>query len=408
MSIVGLSFPRDLQLQQGDAVDAATIIDRGPRDQERTWFAALLIGIFALHAYPFFKYASGDLHRFVIGWYRNVADNGWAAFAEPFSNYTPTYLYLLGITSLFDGIIGDHELLKLLSIVGAIWLALASARLLHILNRPRWYALGVLLLPSIVQNTSFFGQADVFWVALCVHALSAAVERKYFWVAFWSGAAFAFKAQAVCFAPFVAYFFSRQRVTLGNWAVPLLVYVLATIPAWLAGWPLWDLLTVYLRQAQWQPDGSHFISNSASWWTIYGWLAPEYALKTFWLGFLCTAVATIAYCLFVPNLSGARLVAAAALSAGFVPFLLPGTHDRFFILADVLAFLYALARPTPKTIAAAILMQIGSALPGFVWCFELADWEIFAPPLAAAALLILMHEVGSSSQNQGRLARLNR
>lgn len=379
-------------------MEAATISDHRPREEQRTWIAALLVGIFALHAYPFGKYISGDLQTFVIGWYRNVADNGWAAFAEPFGNYSPPYLYLLGITSLFDGIVPDHELLKLLSLVGGAWLALASARLLHVLKRPRWYALGVLLLPSVVQNTSFFGQADVFWVTLCVHGLTAAIEKKYFWVAFWSGAAFAFKAQAVCFAPFVVYLFFRQRVALWKWAVPLVVYVLAIIPAWLAGWPLWDLLTIYLRQAQWQPDGSYFISNSASWWTIYGWLAPEYALKTFWIGFLSTAVATIAYCLFMPNLSGARLIAAAALSAGFVPFLLPGMHDRFFILADVLAFLYALARPTPKTIAAAILMQTGSALPGYVWCLELRGWEIFAPPFAVAGLLILIREVTSSSQ----------
>jgi Gpi18-like mannosyltransferase len=379
-------------------VEAATISDRRPREEQRTWIAALLVGIFALHAYPFGKYISGDLQTAVIDWYRNIADNGWAAFAEPFSNYSPPYLYLLGITSLFDGIIPDHELLKLLSLAGAIWLALASARLLSILNRPRWYALGILLLPSVIQNTSFFGQSDVFWAAFCVHALTAAVERKYFWVAFWSGMAFAFKAQAVCFAPFVAYLFFRQRVALWKWAVPIVVYVLAIIPAWMAGWPLWDLLMIYLRQAQWQPGGGYFISNSASWWTIYGWVAPEYALKTFWVGFLSTAVATIAYCLLMPNLSGPRLVAAAALSAGFVPFLLPGMHDRFFILADVFAFLYALARPTPKTVAAAILMQIGSAWPGFVWGLELPRWDIFAPPFAAAALLILVCDMSPATR----------
>jgi Gpi18-like mannosyltransferase len=384
-------------------VDAARVIDHGSRDQERTWLVALLIGIFALHAYPFFRYVSGDLQTAVMGWYRNIADNGWAAFAEPFSNYSPPYLYLLGITSIFDGIIPDHELLKLLSLGGAIWLALAAARLLRILNRPRWYAIGVLLLPSIVQNTSLFGQSDVFWAAFCVHALIAAVEKKYFWVAFWSGAAFAFKAQAVCFAPFVAYLFIRHHVPLWKWAVPLFVYVVAIIPAWLAGWPLWDLLTVYLHQAQWQPGGGYFISNSASWWTIYGWLAPEYALKTFWIGFLSTGVATIGYCLFMPNLSGARLVAAAALSAGFVPFLLPGMHDRFFILADVLAFLYALARPTPRTIAAAILMQIGSAWPGYVWGLQMPRWDIFAPPFAAAALLILVYEVSLSTRRAGKI-----
>jgi hypothetical protein len=46
-------------------------------------------------------------------------------------------------------------------------------------------------------------------------------------------------------------------------------------------------------------------------------------------------------------------------------------------------------------------MQIGSAWPGFVWGFELPRWDIFAPPLAAAALVILIYEVSSDTRRTG-------
>ena len=375
-------------------MDAATIVDRRHRNQERTWIAALLIGIFALHAYPFFKYASGDLHRFVIDWYRNIADNGWAAFAEPFGNYSPPYLYLLWITSLFDGMIGDHELLKLLSLGGAIWLALASASLLHTLNRPRWYALGVLLLPSIVQNTSFFGQADTFWVAPCVLALAAAVRERWFWVAFWSGLAFSFKAQAVFFAPFVMHLFLARRVSWKMWLVAPAVYVAAMSPAWLAGWPAWDLATVYLRQVAWQPgDGTIFVSNGASWWTWFGYALPETAIRLFWLGFASTFVAVAAYLWLVPLNDSRKLLLAAIISVVVVPFLLPGMHERFFLLADVLAFLYAAVFPSRRSIIVAMAMQIASALPVYVWAFQAEPLHLVAPAFAIVAFYLVLKEL---------------
>ena len=153
-------------------------------------------------------------------------------------------------------------------------------------------------------------------------------------------------------------------------------------------------------RSQWQPDGSYFISNSASWWTIYGWLAPEHAIKTFWIGFLSTGVATILYCLFMPSLSGTRF-RRCCLSAAFVPFLLPGTHERFFILADVLAFLYALARPTPRTIAAAILMQIASALPVYVWAFQAEPLQLLAPAFAIVAIYLILRELTAPADAVG-------
>ena len=221
------------------------------------------------------------------------------------------------------------------------------------------------------------------------------MKGRWFWVAFWSGLAFSFKAQAAFFAPFVVHLFVVRRLPLKYWLVAPAVYVATMFPAWLAGWPAWDLATVYLRQAMWQPDKPpfYFISNGASWWTIYGWLYPELALRTFWIGFVLAFAAVGAAMAFVSRYSTRVMVLLATISAIGIPFLLPGMHERFYILGDVLAFLYALVYPSRRAIAAALLIQFASAFPVYVWGFQAQPLELLAPPFAAIAIFLLVREL---------------
>ena len=368
----------------------------------------ILIGllVFAVHSVPFIRYYPGDAHQYLIPWYQHIIDEGrLRVFSRPFSNYTPPYLYLLSLASLLDGWIKPLIVIKLLSCVGAAWMAYAVWRLLSALHS-RWApegALGSVLLPSIVLNVSFFGQADTFWIAPCTLAMAAAVERRSAAVAAWSGVAFAFKAQAVFFAPFCLYFFLTNRPPRQYWIIPPAIYLIAMMPAWMIGWPAWDLATVYLRQAQWQPElGGIFISNGASWWTIYGALFPRLALETFWFGYLTAAIAVALYVWLLSNrrLSPKQLVAAAALSSAGLPFLLPGMHERFFLLADILTYCLALAEPKRKTIAAALLMQCASCIPGYGWAIGLVRLSLAACFFSLAAMLILIEDLAEAPRRR--------
>jgi Gpi18-like mannosyltransferase len=365
-------------------------------DRIKLW-AAFALAVFALHSIPFFQYPPGDLAYYVQPWYRHIIATGRVqVFAEPFGNYTPPYLYLLSLTTLLYGVMALVYQIKLLALLGALWIVYASCRLCDALNAPRWGAFGILLLPSIVFNTSLLGQADTFWVAPCVLSLAASIRQRWFWVAFWSGLAFAFKAQAVFFAPFVVYLFLKNRVPLWHWLVPIGVYVAAMLPAWLVGWPAWDLATVYFRQVH-EPLLAEFVSDSASWWTLFGYTAKSLALKSFWFGFATAAIGVIAYLYYLPRLTGTALVAAAVIATAGLPFLLPGMHERFFILADVLAFLYAYLQPSRNSIIAAALMQVASALPVAAWAFSFQHGEVCAPFFALGSLLIFWQEIGRSS-----------
>lgn len=355
----------------------------------------LAAGILAVHTVPFFRFSPGDADRFLIPWYLHILDAGRInVFSHAFSNYTPPYLYLLSAASLLDGLLEPIAVIKLLSGVGAIWMAFAITRLLAALGVKHAIEWGLtsLLLPTVVLNASALAQADTFWVAPCVLALIAALESRQIAVGVWSGVAFAFKAQAAFFAPFVLLFFITRKAPWWCWLIPPTVYAIAVLPAWLMGWDGWHLLTVYLRQAQWQPGGRVFISNGASWWTIYGYFFPDLALKTFWIGYVTTAAAVVLYLGLLSRrvLSPTMMLGVASLSAAGVPFLLPGMHERFFILADVLTFCLAVADPKPKTVAVAVLMQLGSAIPGWGWAMRYVRLRLPGFFFGFGALLLLI------------------
>ena len=380
-------------------MNAVSSIERQYVAQRRIWIAAAALLAVSIHSLMFVRFDAGDVIRFVVPWYEHILATGRIdAFADPFGNYSPPYLYLLSLISLLDGPISPYYLVKLLSWVGAVWMLFAASRLLGVLGTRGILALFLVLLPSFISNVSMFGQADMFWVAPCILAVSAAVKGRWVWVAIWSGLAFSFKAQAAFLAPFVLHLFVTRKVPPYVWLVAPGVYLAAMLSAWLAGWPAWDLATIYLRQAAWQPQDSYFISNGASWWTIYGWLLPRAALETFWIGFALALAAVAAALAFVPKPSARTTMLLATISAAGLPFLLPGMHERFYLLADILAFLYALAYPSRRSIAAAILMQFASAFPVYVWAFELEPLQLLSPPCAIAALFLFLREVNDTAK----------
>ena len=68
-------------------------------------------------------------------------------------------------------------------------------------------------------------------------------------------------------------------------------------------------------------------------------------------------------------------------------------HERFFILADVLAFLYALAFPSRRAVVAAASMQVASAFPVIVFAFKLEPAQAIAPAFAIVAMALFWKEL---------------
>ena len=82
-----------------------------------------------------------------------------SAFAHPFSNYTPVYLYLMAFASLFHGWMSPLYLIKILSVAGTAFAALAVADLVRTMGGRSRHAVLLLIMPPAVINAALWRSA---------------------------------------------------------------------------------------------------------------------------------------------------------------------------------------------------------------------------------------------------------
>jgi Gpi18-like mannosyltransferase len=337
-----------------------------------------------------------DLKLYLFPWYKHILDYGpVAAFAEPFSNYTPTYLYLLAAVSLADPVLSPLAVIKLLSLAGTAFLAAALADLLGALGTDPKRAFLIFVLPTAVLNAALLGQCDALWAGSCVLAVAAMIRGRTTAALVWCGVAIAFKAQSAFIAPFVIGGLIGWRTPLWRWAIPPVVFVGLMLPAWLIGWPAQDLALVYVRQVQF----FEFPGNLANPWIWGTQYAPELAQRLYPFGYAAAAGAALAIgALAAGSIRKPRaMLALALISAMAMPFLLPKMHERYMFLADVLALAVVLAHPSRATVVLAVAVQLTSlsALTSYIY-----HWP---PPALVGAFIggIALIAIGLHARAEG-------
>ena len=281
-----------------------------------------------------------DMALFQRPWFTHIVHYGpIGAFAHPFSNYTPVYLYLLAMASLFRGGLEAMYVVKLLSVAGTAFAAFAVADLIRTTGGKQRYAILVFVLPSVVINAALLAQCDALWAGACVLSVAAMIRGKSIHSLVWCGVAMAFKAQSVFIAPFIIGALIGLRVPKWQWTIPPLVFAGLMVPAWLAGWPASDLAMIYPSQPSWIPFAGR-LANPWMFVTVYG---PQHADGFYWIGIVAGAVAslTIAALTSTSVRNPRAMILLALLSSIALPFLFPKMLERYFFLADLLSLAFA-------------------------------------------------------------------
>ncbi|NKE44146.1 hypothetical protein HB662_05120 [Roseomonas frigidaquae] len=316
--------------------------------------------------------------------------------ADGYANYSPPYLYLLALASTASAWLSAFGMVKLVAVAGAVFCAGCVWHLLRALAAPRTAlvaAAGTLLLPSMILNAPVWGQTDTIWAGLAALVVSFALRGQWAAMLLAFGAAVAFKLQSIFIAPFLLHVVLSRRVGLRLLPLPLLAYAAMMLPAWLAGRPAWELATVYLEQA-----GTYrWLSMNAP----NPWAFVQYArLMSYETGVLLGTGLTVLAALALGVLSlrwrrleGADLLLLAVTIAATMPYLLPKMHDRYFFLADILAYALAVCRPRRWTIAVAVLIQLGSVGAYVSHLLDFTMGKYLGAMLIGAALLILLRHL---------------
>lgn len=331
-----------------------------------------------------------DLGIFLEPWFAHIVRYGpIQAFAHPFSNYEPAYLYLLAVGSLAHQLLSPMTIIKILSVAGTLFMAAGFADLLKAVGVDRRGALLLLVLPSVAINDALLAQCDALWAGSCMLALAAIIRGKTLKSMIWCGIAIAFKAQAAFIAPVIIGAMIGRKAPRWQWTVPAVVFLATLVPPWLLGWPGAKLLTVYLNQA----SIDHLAGRLANPWMLGTMFGEETARQWFVLGYVAAiaAASTIA-ALAARNARDPKLlVLLAALAGTALPFLLPKMLERYYFLGDVMTLAVALSFRNRPASFAVRAVQLASILTHFTYLYFFYNpWPTLVGAVFAAAGLAAM------------------
>jgi Gpi18-like mannosyltransferase len=384
------NVPYEPRNMQRDPHESARTID--PRGSI-AWYVAgicLLVAsiLIRLSWYPVIV---SDYTYFGKPWFDTLQSHaGLTAFAQPFADYAPAYLYLLKLlTFLPIGSLGSE---KTLSLIFDVLIAYAGYRILKritdLSKGVRFLAAAILFsLPTVMMNSSLWGQSDSLYSSMILMSLLAILLRAPLAASLAFGVAVSLKLQAIFFAPILVGYLLRSRETRLYLFVPPLVFLLSVLPAALGGGQFGYWLFIYLSQAHEYP----WLSVSAQ--SIFAFLQPVpltplLTMIAFWAGVLAAVAVAAAVTVGVkklPDLFPEQVVRLSLASTLLLPYLLPRMHERYFYLADILSVLYAFCRPrhwwVPLIVVFASLASYMPFLSGQVKFLSWAQVDLRMPAL---------------------------
>lgn len=249
-----------------------------------------------------------------------------------------------------------------------------------------------MLSPVFLVNSTLWAQCDMlpmFWVLLCVYFF---VKERPSMAMFFFGVAFAFKLQPLWLAPMLVILWVNKKVDLKHFLWLPVNYFLGIIPAWIAGRPLGELLTIYISQTE--AEGWSLALKYSNLYYLIGetGFIDEYHSAGVWL-----ALAVFMIVLYYIGRKKLKINAEfILLLGGFVgllaPFFLPQMHERYSFFAEVFLILYVILKPKK------FYLPVFQSLTSFMGysIFVAQDWSLpiqYMPFITLTVLFLTGYEV---------------
>jgi Gpi18-like mannosyltransferase len=352
--------------------------------------------------YTLRTFETQDFTYYYRGWYTLIKNAGFTALGMNFSDYTPLSLYLLYGVSVFLPKVATVTAVKLPSIACDLicaWYVFRIVRLKYEKGPfPIFAFLAILFTPTVILNSAAWNQIESIYTAALVAFLYHLLKKQNWLACIAFGIAFAVKLQSIYLAPFLLVMFMKKEVSWKHLLAIPAVYLISIIPAWIAGRPLVELLTIYAAQVN---EYVGLVNNAPN---MYTWLPAKMSALLYPGGFIFAVSISLIYVAVViksrVHLSKHLIVQLALLSALLVPYFLPKTHDRYFYPSDVLSIVYGFFFPNYFYIPLA-----ANLISFFIYEPFLFGTNIFPQTVLALALLIVIiivvHHVMLNLYKQG-------
>ena len=316
------------------------------------FFALIIVGVLA--RVVLFSYVSDDYTLYLERWISVLRNEGFKSLSVGWYNYTPIYMYVLWIISKLP--VYDLYAIKVFSMIFDLFLAIVTASFTVTILKDKEVqrkvnpvlVFGVIwLTPTILVNSGMWGQCDSIYVSMIVLSfLYLAKEDSLKGMIFFS-IAFALKLQSIFFAPILLLLFFLKKIKFWEFFIIPATYIISAIPIMIAGRPFIDCLLIYKGQAEGKSGG---LSNN--WPNIYYLLMNDAYIdlyKTAGIIFtFCVLLVFMYYVLkkcYEKGIDNGLLLQISLAVGSLIVFFLPGMHERYAYLVDILAIVYAFMMP---------------------------------------------------------------
>lgn len=364
---------------------------------------------------------SGDYYNFIQRWTLYIGENGgfvkgvvsiyenadnlkitsgeFAGIQVWNCDYPPLYMYMLSFISILPkgdlnpltgnnwGWVGYYEnwiyLVKTISFIFEIIFAIYAYKIVKKVTNNKIaascaYSI-VMILPTVVVNSSIWGQCDVCYAAMVLATIYYALDKKYVRSMIFFGLGFAFKMQTIFILPLFGFLWFRKSFKIRYLLIMFLTLFITFVPLWCAGAQFVTPFMPYGRQIGGYVDRINL--NSTNIYTFFNLdtRANKDAVKIlsmFGMGLtVAVSLITISVLAFKKvKVTPKSIFTISAFLLMIVPFVMPHMHDRYFYLAETFFVLYACVNV--KRIFMPILSQIAGIISYLCYGYGIikVDW----------------------------------
>ncbi len=309
---------------------------------------------------------SADYNDCIVPWFEYYQANGLAGLAEQVGDYYVPYNLFLALISYLPW--KPWVMVSLVSCLCDYISAFYIYKIVNMILKDHGYKAiiaGVvsLFLPITFLNSGLWKQCDSIYVCFMIITLYYVLKEKYRTSLIFLGIAFCFKLQAVFLFPlFVILYIGRKKnlSIIHFFAIPLM-YLIAGIPAVLAGRRITNVYGTYYRQM----NHKGYDAMTINFPNLYGFGLSDYPA-------LSMPFTVITMCIFIffaiflqgyiKRLSRSNIVYIALWCIWTCTMFLPGMHERYNYAVVLLATAFYLATDWKKLWIAVTLNLISIVL----------------------------------------------
>ena len=292
------------------------------------------------------EFISLDAQFYFLPWFDEMTEaGGFKGLGELHGDYNVLHQTLVAVMTYLP--FYPLTMFKSMSCIFDYFLAFAPALFICGLKKEKIFSplfngvyTVILFLPTVVLNSGFWAQCDSMYSFFVITALFMLYKEKYIPAFVLYGVAFAFKFQAIFVLPFfIAVYFIRKNFSALMFLITVVTFWLSGIVTYINGRSLLAPFEIYFSQID---DHQEMYMCARSIWVIFG---NHYELHAAFAMLLALTICGLGfYILLTKKKTIATPVSYFNTVAWFMwvcIFFLPGMHERYAYILDLLLIILA-------------------------------------------------------------------